>query len=184
MVAATLVRRLEREDAGAATLGLARALLETCREAHADTRVALGELRRAETFAPDDVAETCSRWSSRTGVPTVLDVDVRLGDVSRALADDLRAVLLELLENVRRHAGAQKVEVQVTVVDDVVQLSVTDDGCGLDGDVPAPRDGHYGVTGIAERAQVWGGEVRSERPSSGGLRCVVTFRERAAEVAR
>jgi len=182
MVAATLVQRLEREEASESTQHLARALLETCREAHADTRVALGELRRAESYAPDDLVETCSRWSSRTGIPVRVDVDVRLGQVSRALTDDLRAVLLELLENVRRHARAQKVEVQVTVERGVVRLSVTDDGCGLDEDV-TPTAGHYGVTGILERAQSWGGDVSSERPPDGGLRCVVSFRETASEVA-
>ncbi|MGY4643330.1 sensor histidine kinase [Cellulomonas sp. URHB0016] len=183
MVAATLVERLDREQVSEQGRRLAHDLLEICKQAHADTRVALGELRRADAFAPDDLAETCARWSSRTGIPALVDVDVRLGAVPRELTDELRAVLLELLENVRRHSGAQQVEVRAGLEDGTVKLAVTDDGRGRDANDVVPP-GHYGLTGIAERARVWGGELSNERPEAGGLRCVVTFRQRTGEDAR
>lgn len=176
MVAGTLAGRLEREGADERTRRLADQLLEAVRTAHADTRVALHELRRAEVPTAVELVDQCRRWSQRTGVPTAVDVDPGVAGLPREVAEDLRAMLLELLENVRRHADAQKVQVVVTVAEDVVTLAVTDDGRGLEGSLPGAAQGHFGLTGIQERAAARGGHLRHEHPEGGGLRSVVELR--------
>jgi len=173
----TLVRRLERDEADAEAQDLARALLTVCRTAHADTRTALGELRRAETAAPDDLAEVCERWADRTGIACTAELDPSITQLAADLASDVKAVVLELLENVRRHSGAASVTVRVAVVQDEVHVEVTDDGRGLDDDKvdAVGTDGHFGIVGIRERARSRGGHVHHRHPAGGGLSTLVTF---------
>ena len=65
----------------------------------------------------------------------------------------------EAIGNVRKHAGAQRIEVDVASVDRGVRLRVVDDGRGFD---PArkPEAGHLGLSTIAERAELAGGWLR------------------------
>ena len=74
----------------------------------------------------------------------------------------------EALTNAGRHSGAAKVEIDLSVAEDgATELHITDDGCGFQ-----PRSGSakggLGLTGMAERARLVGGEldVRSE-PGAG-----------------
>ena len=65
----------------------------------------------------------------------------------------------EAIGNVRKHAGATRVEVDVASIDGGVRLRVVDDGRGFD---PGrrPDAGHFGLSTIAERAELAGGWFR------------------------
>lgn len=116
------------------------------------------------------VRATVAAWSRScpVAVETQLRVDAEPDpDTGRELV----AVLDEALVNVRRHAGASRVQVELTASDRRVRLSVRDDGHGFA--VPAdmgalPRTGRYGLLGMTERLDGLGGElaVRS-RPGLG-----------------
>jgi signal transduction histidine kinase len=169
LITHALTRRLRDTSAPAEVLNLAGQLETACGAAHAATRFALGELRRASDPPHLMLANLCRRWSERTDILVDVEVDDDLAHVSAAAADDLRSILLEALENVRRHADASLVSVRATWVDDdVVRLVVTDDGCGLMADpsteleLLVPQDGqeHFGLLGIRERAALHGGDVR------------------------
>jgi signal transduction histidine kinase len=75
-------------------------------------------------------------------------------------------VLQEALANVRRHAGARRVELRFAAVNGTLELDIRDDGRGFD---PAriPR-GHLGLLSMRERVEGCGGrlEVRSQ-PGAG-----------------
>ncbi|SFJ82125.1 sensor histidine kinase [Cellulomonas sp. KH9] len=178
MLSGTLLARLTSEGVSERTIALARQLDEACRAAHLDTRTALGELRRAGAQPVDDLTEACERWSRDVGTPVALDVDPRYGDVDTDVAADVRAMVLELLENVRRHADARRVEVTVRVADGELTLTVTDDGRGMAAAPPLDAlvaDGHFGLQGMDERAHGRGGRVVRETPPGGGLRTRVTL---------
>jgi signal transduction histidine kinase len=75
----------------------------------------------------------------------------------------------EAIHNVKKHAGARHLTVQLEYGPAEIALEVRDDGRGFDtsqGFISPP--GHYGLTGMRERADVIGGtlEVSSE-PGSG-----------------
>ncbi|GEM_PF-995794 len=182
LIGATLVRRLEQDGADPATRRLAEQLLDSCRVAHRDTRTALGELRRAEDPTDEDLAEICARWTARTGIACTGEVAAGLGELDPGLRADLRAIVLELLENVRRHSGAGRAEVRVDRDGDAVRVTVTDDGRGLPAPgagatgAPTPEPGHYGLVGIAERARAHDGDVVVADAPGGGLRAVVRLR--------
>ena len=85
-------------------------------------------------------------------------VDTRLTD---RVGEELLATLREALSNVARHAGAQHVDVEVTVTRDHVTLRVVDDGRGLPASDVAQGNG---LRNMATRAKRLGGalELRSD----------------------
>jgi signal transduction histidine kinase len=82
----------------------------------------------------------------------------------------------EAVVNARRHARAASIVVSVDYGDRRLALSVRDDGCGIDDAVLAAgrRDGHWGLTGMQERAQRLGGELRVQRHPDGGTEVSLT----------
>lgn len=91
--------------------------------------------------------------------------------VEPAIADHILAVIREALSNVARHAEAHEVEVAVTVRDGHLDLSVVDDGRGID---PAAPRGD-GLRNMAQRAEELGGgcTVEPARPSGTRLHWTV-----------
>jgi signal transduction histidine kinase len=86
-------------------------------------------------------------------------------------------VAQEAIHNVKKHAGAQHLFVQLEYRPSEVALEVRDDGSGFTADQETESaSGHYGLTGMQERAAAIGGtlEVDSE-PGTG-----TTVRLRAA----
>lgn len=177
LLAHALTRQLRDVSANDDVQQLAAQLESACGAAHAATRFALGELRRASEPPNLMLATLCRRWSEHTEIVVDVEIDDDLVHLSAAAADDLRSILLEALENVRQHARASLVTVLVTWVDDeLVRLVVTDDGCGLMADpgteleLLVPQDGreHFGLLGIRERAALHSGDVRvTGRPGRG-----------------
>lgn len=80
------------------------------------------------------------------------------------VAEQLTAVLKEMLSNIVRHSHAGEVIIELDVTDDIV-LVVTDDGLGLD---PDQRFGN-GLRNMRHRAQNLGGTCEFTEPDHGGL---------------
>jgi signal transduction histidine kinase len=99
--------------------------------------------------------------------------------VSAATAEHMLLVLREALSNVARHAGATRATIEVCVEDDVVALSVSDDGIGPSvnerfSDSSAATDletsGGQGLRNIAARAEKLGGTSSlAEGPTGGAV---------------
>jgi signal transduction histidine kinase len=111
----------------------------------------------AQWSEANDVAATCA-----IGVlpPLQPDVDVIF----------LRATQ-ESLSNVARHAHATRVGVSMQCVDELVLLSVEDDGCGFTNPDDS-RVEHMGLTGMRERVRPFGGHILIE--SEGGTGTSIT----------
>ncbi|MGY1708314.1 PAS domain S-box protein [Geodermatophilus sp. SYSU D00758] len=74
----------------------------------------------------------------------------------------------EALTNVRRHAQASTVHVQLRDVSDGVLVTVIDDGVGYDPGIAGSNAGHLGLTLMHERAQIAGGWCRTEGTPGAG----------------
>ena len=72
-------------------------------------------------------------------------------------------VTQESLSNVAQHAEARHVLVELSFVGRTV-LRIADDGCGVQGE----RNGGLGLTGMHERARLYGGRVDAA-PEGGGF---------------
>ncbi|MER7796863.1 ATP-binding protein [Microbacterium sp. NPDC096154] len=178
---ALLVRGLAGQCANgavpASTAGLVQQLDAAAQTAHEHTRLALRQLRRASVDLPTELREIAARWRDRVGVDVEFEVDDSLGAVDDELAADVASVLQELLENVRKHAAAERVRVECSSSGGHVRLVVEDDGSGM-----AARpddDGHFGIRGIRERADARGGGARWRAAPSGGTRVEVELRATA-----
>jgi len=90
------------------------------------------------------------------------------GAVDALIPDEVRphllAVTREALSNTARHANAQRVTVDVSVVDGLV-LVVTDDGVGYH-----PGDRQSGLANMRGRAEQLGGQLVITSPAGGGTR--------------
>jgi signal transduction histidine kinase len=65
-------------------------------------------------------------------------------------------IVREALHNVRKHARADEVRLEVRRIDDHVEIAVVDDGVGFSGGSP---DGHFGLEQIRELAEETGGQI-------------------------
>lgn len=92
------------------------------------------------------------------------------GPVESALSDEVRtemvASMREALGNVARHARASSAHVHVEIVEDLVVMTVTDNGVGPPADEAALRGGH-GLTNLQSRAAAFGGQCTLERAPGG-----------------
>lgn len=111
--------------------------------------------------------------------PELPRVELDLRDC--AALSEVRAVCLfravqEALQNVSRHAEARTVHVRLRRAGDQMELSVRDDGRGFqvpDSLQALAQDQHFGLVGLAERAELAGGTlaVRSQ-PGHGTELCL------------
>ncbi len=80
---------------------------------------------------------------------------------------EILRVAQEAIHNVKKHAGARQVDVQLEYGPGEIALEVRDDGQGFAAD-EAPAQGHYGLTGMRERAALVGGTLEVTSEPGGG----------------
>jgi signal transduction histidine kinase len=152
---------------GAAELEATRALV---RQAMAELRISLAGLRSPlprHGDLPDALRRLSLEVRARSGLHVDLDTGPEIGDLSSETTTALWHIAREALANVERHAGAASATVTLRRADGMVTLSIADDGSGIPSTQPS-RPGHYGITGMRERAEGLGGRLRiRERPGGG-----------------
>ena len=165
--------------------GLAGQLADSLLVAGGQARDLLRGLRSGPDPAPvrrldEEVSRAVRRWSAGTGIP----VDCRLArwpaddlPVDPGLRHEVLRVLSEALSNVDRHSRAGRVTVALTAGRRRLVLSVRDDGVGFD-PCPGGSPGHYGLVGMAERADRLGGTLRVESAPGVGTDVVLDLRVR------
>ena len=122
-------------------------------------RTVIGKLRVQEQPAPSATGPLRALMAEMAPTSPSMELDinevsgVRLApQVERAMIGIVR----EALHNVRKHAGAEEVRLEVRRIDDHVEIAVVDDGVGFSGDSP---DGHFGLEQIRELAEETGGQI-------------------------
>jgi NarL family two-component system sensor histidine kinase YdfH len=83
--------------------------------------------------------------------------------------DHLLSILSEALVNINRHAQATQVWVKLEAKNKYIELEIKDDGQGFDPEVET-GEGHYGLLGMQERAQLVGGILEIETGTGQGTR--------------
>lgn len=175
MLAETLDDSLHTTDHEDAVLS--RTLFESADEASREARLVLDGLRiSGENDAVGALAEEVARWSARTGIAAVRadsESAPRLPCSPEAMWQ-LQRVLGEALTNIEKHARATTMRFSARTEGDRLRMEISDDGVGLDtdGGEPLLPEGHYGLTGMRERAEVLGAElsIESHPEPSIGLR--------------
>jgi signal transduction histidine kinase len=161
-------------DPAAARRHLDRAR-DTARENLAEARALVAALAPPDltrTSLPEALRRLVARVDAEPGLTAALSVT----GTPRGLPAEHEVALLragqEALANVRRHAGASRVEVTLGYLKDRVSLRVRDDGCGFDPAVPVRADG-YGLASMRARASQIGGAVHvTAAPGAGVTVCM------------
>ena len=108
-----------------------------------------------------------------------IQLKLNLEDVPATLPSDVKSNLLriaqEAIANSIQHSEATTIEVGLRFRDGSICLSVEDDGKGLANAVGSSHAGHYGLTGMKERARQMGAELQlsSGRVKGTTIRVVV-----------
>ena len=176
-----IARRLDRLETSLESLPL-EASRERVRDIRSDVDSAIDSVRRfsrnLRPSALDDLGLLPAlEWlCSQARTPARLELR---GEDRRLPADlelTLYRVVQEALTNVDKHAHATSAAVSVNFSETMLEVSVTDDGAGFDGDPDENllSAGHLGVAGMRERIALAGGEMRVE--SRAGLGTRLTFR--------
>ena len=87
-------------------------------------------------------------------------------------------IVQEALNNARRHAAATELAVQLQFLPEGIELEVSDNGKGFDfskGIASKTIDGHLGLAGMMERAELLGGSLKVQTSPGTGTRLVISI---------
>ncbi|HUN25677.1 MAG TPA: response regulator [Steroidobacteraceae bacterium] len=97
-------------------------------------------------------------FQRRSGIRCCLALPSEAVELDKGRSTALFRILQELLTNVARHAGATRIDVTVRCDPQEVELTVQDNGHGIDGEA-AQSAKSLGLLGVRERALAFGGRV-------------------------
>ena len=136
------------------------------REGLADARQSIWALRSqdaGETTLPVKLRRATEQAGGH-GLEAAFSVYGAYRPLPPGTESEIVRVAQEALHNVKKHAGARMVNVQLEYLSSEIALEVRDDGRGFEtngagGQVESPA-GHYGLTGMRERAAAIGGTLQ------------------------
>jgi ligand-binding sensor domain-containing protein/signal transduction histidine kinase len=163
-----------------ASAGVAHGQLEVARKmvkhSLTEARRALWDLR-SNAAENGNLAATLYDTSQRLVAGKPLELDFKVDGEAAKLPGDVETNLLrigqEAVSNAASHAGARRVEVRLSFGPQEVRLQVSDDGCGFDPGRQTANGGHFGLTGMRERALKFGGEFALDSRPGAGTEVVV-----------
>jgi signal transduction histidine kinase/ligand-binding sensor domain-containing protein len=141
-----------------------------------DARRAIWELR-SQGAEESDFASRLVRMADQTTGGNSIEARVRVHGTYRPLPapteDQLLRIAQEAVTNAVRHGQPAHIEIQLSFSSTKVELTIEDDGRGFAGEAPSMREGHYGLTGMKERAQQIGGNLNVSSKEGQGTRVQV-----------
>jgi signal transduction histidine kinase len=127
----------------------------------------------------DDLGLTAAiEWQANdfqrhTGIVCEVSIQPDEMNINQEISTDMFRIFQETLTNITRHAGATRVMVHLTQIDDVLELQVQDNGHGITSEqINDPKS--FGLIGIRERVQFWHGVVTIEGRT--GVGTIITVR--------
>ena len=135
------------------------------------TRDGLGETRRAlqalRSSPLDDLGLIMAikvmgaKASERAGFRFHFHAPDTMPDLSTEMELNLYRIVEEVFNNAVQHAQATDLWVRLDTNKKIINLQIRDNGVGFDSDAKPP-EGHFGLVGIRERAEICGGTVKIE----------------------
>jgi signal transduction histidine kinase len=147
------------------------AIAATGRQTVDEMRTLLGVLRSGDepgSLAPQPGLaglEQLVRGIREAGLPVTLRIEGTPCPLPQAVDLSAFRIVQEALTNALKHAGPARAEVTVRYLDRAVELEIADTGTGI----PAGRGAGHGLIGMRERVAMFGGELETGRPGSGGF---------------
>jgi signal transduction histidine kinase/streptogramin lyase len=137
--------------------------LERADQAIAEGRSALYDLRSSATITndlPQAVRALGDEMATQDSTAFHLVVEGRTRDLHPIVRDELYRITREALRNAFSHAAANHVETEITYGERAFRLRIRDDGQGIPPEMlEGGRPGHYGLSGMRERARQIGARL-------------------------
>jgi signal transduction histidine kinase len=137
---------------------------------------------RSQALETQDLAGALTDLARQMTHGTRVVAEVRVeGTVQRldaALEHHLLRIGLEALTNALKHSGARHITITLRFSGEAVDLTVQDDGCGLDHGVEDMPGSHFGLQGIRERVHKLSGVLNIESLPGAGTRLAVSVPSR------
>jgi signal transduction histidine kinase/ligand-binding sensor domain-containing protein len=141
---------------------------EVLREARQRVR----NLRRRttdENELPDRLTKCGQQLSKDHAAIFTLAIVGELRVLESTVQDEAYRIAAEALTNAFRHASASKIETEVTYDSSALRITVRDDGVGIDKEMLSNgQPGHWGLTGMRERAHAIRAELKLWSRESAG----------------
>ena len=156
-------------------LNIASRTLQSCRD---DLRDCLWDLRSNALEATDMNDAIVKTLCPYLKPDTALHVrfNVPRNTLSDNTAHTLLRIVRELVSNALRHGGATEIKIAGTIDGRQLLFSVQDNGCGFDpANSPGITQGHFGLQGIHERIQRFGGKMRIEQIQPTGAKITINM---------
>lgn len=129
---------------------------------------------RADTKAPQDLAKAFSDYSNELSQLRPVRFDVKVTgaqiEIDPIVRDEIYRIGREAVGNAFKHSECSKIEVELAYAPREFQLSVRDDGKGIDPAIltAGGKPGHWGMYNMRERAQKIGASLEfSSTPNAG-----------------
>jgi signal transduction histidine kinase len=172
-----LLRKLQVHDPDSLREELARAE-EVAHEGLNEARTAITQMRVnavRDTGLGAALRTAFDRFIDRTALSGEFTADLDAAGFGDERAETLFRMAEEAMRNIERHAMASRASLALKTVDGThLQLSIEDNGIGFD---PAtPHQGHYGIIGLHEQAQLIGAHLLIDSAPSRGTTLTVTLR--------
>jgi signal transduction histidine kinase len=125
-----------------------------------------------------NITDAISRLARVTAHNADLTVEIDIQGEARWLSphtcEDIYGIVREALNNIVKHASAQRVRLSLVWSDEFLRISVIDDGVGFD-----PQhigvDGHYGLALMRETLDALDGEFTVDSRPANGTELLVTI---------
>jgi signal transduction histidine kinase/ligand-binding sensor domain-containing protein len=147
-------------------------VLTLMRSAIEGGRKAVRSLRSSQEET-GDLTHAFSRIPQELAMPAEVGYRVTVEGQPRSLhplvRDEVYRIGREALVNAFRHSGARTIEVELDYATEQLRILVCDDGCGIDPHVLREgRQGHWGLSGMRERAEGIGAKLKVLSRAAGG----------------
>jgi signal transduction histidine kinase len=184
------------------------------RESLAEARRSVQALRPAileSSHLPDAIANVAAAWSAASGVEAAMATTGSPGPLHPEVEVTLLRAAQEALANVSKHAGAHRVGMTLSYMEDVVSLDVRDDGVGFEPGLieeaatdgldaageggrgrpepsregaASPADGSFGLIAMRERINSLGGSLVIETSPGQGTAICASVPRTPSQAAR
>jgi signal transduction histidine kinase len=140
---------------------------------------------RSSDIVRQNLEEEFSRIQKDLAISTQSEFRVIVEGTPRQMRpvihDEIYFIGREALANAFRHSGATEVVVEIEYTTSHLRVLVRDNGCGMDPQFLATgRDGHWGLSGMRERAERIGGKLKVLSMASAGTEIHLSVPSRLA----
>lgn len=173
-----LIGRFMESSASSAReqLAHAQALVRNSLE---DARTSIWELR-SQTAAREDLAARMLKMaeevvgSAHARAKVHMQVNGTYHRLDDAVEREALRIAREAVVNAVRHGAPENIHLRLEFEGSIFGMEIRDDGRGFEGTPPDGSSGHFGMTGMRERAAAIGGELTVESTPGQGTRVRLT----------